>query len=175
MSPKPNVAQISSAFAVLALVLQGATAGAASQAKRTRINRPLSAFDGAALERAREGAARKLEGTECQKLLAEFHDAQGRPLRENLAKWGVEAPDYLRMIPFLDGSGHELCRWGKVDLAAAPGVPRVFVCGPFAATQLREPRTAEAEVIHEMLHTLGLGENPPTSAEITSRVMGRCQ
>ncbi len=29
-------------------------------------------------------------------------------------------------------------------------------------------------VIHEMLHTLGLGENPPTSIEITQRVKGRC-
>ena len=40
---------------------------------------------------------------------------------------------------------------------------------------LHEPRLAEALVIHEMLHTLGLGENPPTSTEITKRVEGRCQ
>jgi hypothetical protein len=26
-----------------------------------------------------------------------------------------------------------------------------------------------------MLHTLGLGENPPTSTEITKRVKGRCR
>jgi hypothetical protein len=30
-------------------------------------------------------------------------------------------------------------------------------------------------VIHEALHTLGLGENPPTSTEITSRIAARCQ
>jgi len=30
-------------------------------------------------------------------------------------------------------------------------------------------------VIHEVLHTLGLGENPPTSTEITLRVEGRCR
>jgi len=29
-------------------------------------------------------------------------------------------------------------------------------------------------MIHEALHTLGLGENPPTSAEITERVLARC-
>lgn len=34
---------------------------------------------------------------------------------------------------------------------------------------------AEAIVIHEMLHSLGLGENPPTSDYITSRVMERCR
>ena len=32
----------------------------------------------------------------------------------------------------------------------------------------------EATLIHEALHTLGLGENPPTSREITSRVVSRC-
>ena len=30
-------------------------------------------------------------------------------------------------------------------------------------------------VIHEMLHTLGLGENPPAPSEITRRVNDRCQ
>jgi len=30
-------------------------------------------------------------------------------------------------------------------------------------------------IIHEMLHTLGLGENPPSSREITQRVNERCQ
>jgi hypothetical protein len=29
-------------------------------------------------------------------------------------------------------------------------------------------------VIHETLHTLGLGENPPSSAEIDSAVARRC-
>jgi hypothetical protein len=33
---------------------------------------------------------------------------------------------------------------------------------------------AEALLIHEILHTLGLGENPPTSADITKRVAARC-
>ena len=39
----------------------------------------------------------------------------------------------------------------------------------------RDPWTAENWVIHEMLHTLGLGENPPSSREITQRVNERCQ
>jgi hypothetical protein len=30
-------------------------------------------------------------------------------------------------------------------------------------------------VIHEMLHTLGLGENPPSTFEITARVRDRCR
>ena len=34
---------------------------------------------------------------------------------------------------------------------------------------------AEAMVINEMLHTLGLGENPPSTFEITDRVRDRCR
>ena len=33
---------------------------------------------------------------------------------------------------------------------------------------------AEIIVLHEALHTLGLGENPPLSAVITDRVAARC-
>ena len=32
-----------------------------------------------------------------------------------------------------------------------------------------------ASFIHEMLHTLGLGENPPSSTEITRRVQAACR
>jgi hypothetical protein len=51
----------------------------------------------------------------------------------------------------------------------------VLVCPSFPKTVDRERVTAEVYVIHEMLHTLGLGENPPSSREITRRVNGRCQ
>jgi hypothetical protein len=39
--------------------------------------------------------------------------------------------------------------------------------------QFYSPGTAEAMMIHEMLHTLGLGEDPPSSFEITP-AGGRC-
>ena len=115
-----------------------------------------------------------LQEPECQKLLEDFRDGEGRLLRQSLEKWGVSAAEYVQMIPFLDGSSHRLCLWSKVELVSSPGTPRVFVCGRFATTQVREPGLAEAMVIHEMLHTLGLGENAPTSGEITQRVKGRC-
>jgi hypothetical protein len=51
--------------------------------------------------------------------------------------------------------------------------------GTFAEVQLRQPGVAESMVIHEILHTLGLGESPqpgaPTSIEITQRVEARCR
>jgi hypothetical protein len=137
--------------------------------------RPLASFQAATLERAREGAARKLARPECQRVLDDFQDAAGRPLSAKLEAFDRSAPDYLRMIPFLDGSSERLCRSGRAEMFTVMGIPRVFVCPSFVEKQIRDPLTAESIVIHEMLHTLGLGENPPSSREITSRVNHRCQ
>jgi hypothetical protein len=83
--------------------------------------------------------------------------------------------EYLQMLPFVDGSGEPLCRKRKVMLATKVNVPRVIVCPGFAKAQRDQPQTAESLVIHEVLHTLGLGENPPSSAEITEQVEARCR
>ena len=68
-------------------------------------------------------------------------------------------------------------------MVTVPGSLPVFVCptgvghnnGRFAGIQVQEPAVAEYMVIHEFLHTLGLGENPPTSFEITAQVRERCR
>ena len=36
------------------------------------------------------------------------------------------------------------------------------------------PQDREITIIHEMLHSLGLGENPPESVAITAQVLKRC-
>jgi hypothetical protein len=176
MSPRFADLPAPCAFVVTAALATSLSApGAATAAdKKVVLNRTLNAFDAAAIERAKAGAARRLQLPECQKVLTDFKDRTGRPLQESLDRWGVSPAEYLQMIPFLDGSSQQLCRWSKVDLVTTPGTPRVLVCGQFANTQVRDPPLAEAIVIHEMLHTLGLGENPPTSTEITKRVKGRC-
>jgi hypothetical protein len=135
----------------------------------------LSGWDAAAVDRARKGAVKKLESAECQKVFTDFADAQGRSLRQNLQEWGASPAEYIDLIPFLDGSSQPLCRKTKTALVANPGVRRVYVCQAFADLQLRQPGIAESMVIHEILHTLGLGENPPTSIEITQRVESRCR
>jgi hypothetical protein len=167
MSPKSLVRRLVASSAVLALA-----PSSGSPASRTYA---LASVNAATLERAREGAALKLESAECQVLLREFKDGSGRPLAENLARFDRTPADYLRMIPFLDGSSHPLCRGGRAELFAEAGTPRVFVCRSFVEKQIRDPWTAENMVIHEMLHTLGLGENPPSSREITRRVGERCR
>lgn len=138
----------------------------------------LTGWDARAVDTARTGAVRRLEREECRKLFTDFSDAEGRSLQGNLDQWTASPAEYVGLIPFVDGSREKLCRRTNVALVAQPGVRRVFVCKAFADVQLREPAVAEAMVIHEILHTLGLGEAPmpdqPTSLEITERVEARC-
>jgi hypothetical protein len=134
----------------------------------------LTGWDARAVDRARAGALERLESAECRKVFTDFTDAEGRTLQENLDEWSASPAEYIGLIPFLDGSSRPLCRNGKTALVASPGVRRVFVCPRFAELQLEQPRVAESMLIHEILHTLGLGENPPSSLEITQRVEARC-
>jgi hypothetical protein len=143
---------------------------------------PLSSRDAAAVERARAGAARRLEAPECRQILSDFKDPAGRTLLDNLETWQQTPSDYLvQAISFLDGSKLENCKKGAVLVTSRGQLP-VFVCpdgGPmpgsrFASLAIDKPALAEIMVIHEMLHTLGLGENPPTTFEITDRVTARC-
>ena len=82
--------------------------------------------------------------------------------------------EYLAMLPLLDGSARPLCKANQSQLVTSAGVPRVFVCKPFLKTVNERRVMAEVYLIHEMLHTLGLGENPPSSHDITSQVVRRC-
>ena len=139
----------------------------------------LTGWDARAVTSARTGALRRLESEECRKVLTDFSDAEGRTLQQNLDEWGASPAEYVGLIPFVDGSSQARCRKTKTALVASPGVRRVFVCKTFAEVQLRQPGVAESMVIHEILHTLGLGEAPqkgaPTSIEITQRVEARCR
>jgi len=38
----------------------------------------------------------------------------------------------------------------------------------------KNPSLTEAFLIHEELHSLGLGENPPSPKAITGRVLAKC-
>jgi hypothetical protein len=57
----------------------------------------------------------------------------------------------------------------------SPGNGTIAICTrAFFEVLARDPVRMEAILIHEALHSLGLGENPPSSAEITRRVLERC-
>jgi hypothetical protein len=123
--------------------------------------------------RAIQGAARQLAEPQCQGLFDEFADASGQPLRATLDAQGLSGPDYLARVFFYDAPA-SLC--GSSNLViTTPGSRAVLVCGPrFVREMAKNSPHAEATIIHEMLHSLGLGENPPSSDDITSRVRARC-
>jgi len=124
---------------------------------------------------AREGAARRLAQPECAGIFGDFVGAAGQPLQEKLDAYGMTGPEYLSLIYFADGSEGGRCGDEIVLATTTPGSRLVSVCRRFARAYRDDPTWAEVVVIHEALHTLGLGENPPSSAEISIRVASRCR
>ena len=173
---RPRSTVLPARFVVAAFVI-----GCASATTAVAETRPLSVADSGTVEWVRSGATKRLQATECQKLLTDFSDLQGRALRERLEASGLSAGDYLQTIVFVDGSSTRSCQRSDVLFVASPGAAIVAVCHaegmPFsrlAQARLRNPWFAETLLIHEMLHTLGLGEDPPTTQQITWQVKQRC-
>ncbi len=156
---------------LLLFLVLGPAGTALAQVRRVRA---LATFDARVAEFAREGAMRRLRSPECQRVLTDFADADGRPLAESLAPFAMGPDEYLAQLPLLDGAGHLLCENGQSQLLTSQGVKRVFVCKGFLKTVSERRDDAELYLIHEVLHTLGLGENPPTSQQITQQVKRRC-
>lgn len=129
----------------------------------------------AALRRAFMGAQRRLTRPECQQVFSGFKDASGRTLQEKLDAQGVTAASYLGWIVFADGARSRQCQDPNVFAMTAPGSRVVHVCGrQFGFVDDNNPSLTEVFLIHEELHSLGLGENPPSSKEITARVLAMC-
>jgi hypothetical protein len=167
-----------SAFAPLALaVILGAAGRPVAAERQPDVKRVLlrTGADTVAVVRALGGAQRKLQAAQCAGLLAEFNDHEGRALEDNLAPFEVAPPDYLVQLIIKDGGGDRtggrLCRSGAAAVTV-PGSRVVYICGGSFRDQAAGLR--ENTLIHEMLHTLGLRENPPTSAQINARVRQRC-
>ena len=116
-----------------------------------------------AVKRAVEGAAHRLEQPECQRVFADF---------------SLAVPDAGQLAPvrFMDDPNAAACRPGSHTFAfTEPGGRVVHVCGRrFEEMHRANPTLAEIIIVHEFLHVLGLGENPPTSEAITSQVTTRC-
>lgn len=130
----------------------------------------------AAVRSALDGAARRLQRERCHGVFADFADAEGRSLQQNLQALGETGGSYMEKMLFYDAKGEGRCRHPRVLAFTEPGSRVVLVCGPaFQSAWRAERRLVEAVVIHETLHSLGLGENPPSSQEITAHVLKMCQ
>jgi len=159
------------AIAVANLALLSAGAAVGDNAPNVRL---VHIVQRSAVARALGGAARRLDRAECQLLLDEFTDGSGRPLRASLEASGLGATEYLGRVLFYDASPRQC---GTSALAVTtPGIRVVFVCGArFVRQMSSDSGHAEAVIIHEAFHSLGLGENPPSSDYITERVLDRCR
>jgi len=167
-------------FQVSGLVLGGASSGAlASEGGPGRGLWPrvyLAKAFRPTLQWALDGASRRLESARCQTVFADFRDERGRPLQERLAELGMSGQSYLELVVFYDGTGQATCRRDGVLAFTGQGHRVVYLCRERFEREWRagESRFAEIVLIHEMLHTLGLGENPPSSQAITNHVLRHC-
>jgi hypothetical protein len=139
---------------------------------RLEIHTPMARF---ALERAAQAAVERLETPDCRKVLADFRDASGRTIQERLDLRGETPRRFLaRRITFREGRDSRCTNAGILAYTSIEG-REVFICPTqFWQVYRTNPSYVEALLIHEIMHTLGLGENPPSSLEINERVMKRC-
>jgi hypothetical protein len=128
-----------------------------------------------AATRALEGASRWLALPKCQTLFLEFKDERNLPLTAKLRELDTDPEGYLRMVLFLDGAQSATCRRHGVLAFTAQSSRVVYLCGrDFERAWRRDVAEVQAAVIHELLHSLGLGENPPSPRAITHRIQQLC-
>ena len=125
-----------------------------------------------AVRRAVEGAGARLARPDCREVLSDFTDEAGQSLETKLLASRRSPTQALARLRFFDDRTAPYCRAGTAMAFTQPGSQVIRVCGQEFRKRNRE--AAEIILIHELLHMLGLGENPPTSDEITERVTTRC-
>ena len=125
-----------------------------------------------AVRRAVEGAGARLARPGCREVLSDFTDEVGERLETKLLASGRSPAQALARVRFFDDRTAPQCWAGTAMAFTQPGSQVIRVCRREFRTRNRE--AAEVILIHEFLHVLGLGENPPTSDEITERVAARC-
>jgi hypothetical protein len=125
------------------------------------------------VERAVVDAADRLRGEECQRILTDFTDPSGRLLSEHPALLQMTPSDFVtRAVWFVGAANDRRCKgWGVAFVV--PGSRVIYVCD---RRLVSPPSSARPElvIIHEVLHSLGLEEDPPTPAAIDRQINHRC-
>jgi hypothetical protein len=148
-------------------------AGASEHSHPTRAARPRPALEDKIpdLKSARQGARERLGSPGCLAVLTDFESVNGGRLDLVLRSTGRTAQEQIDLLDFESGLGRPGCSGGQLAFTRI-GLPVVSIClRPFT---LLDSAHQEAVLIHEMLHSLGLGENPPESVAITAQVLKRC-
>jgi hypothetical protein len=130
---------------------------------------------GNAVRKAVAGARRRLQDPKCGAVLAAFHDKAGHSLLDPIELGRISPEAHLDEVLFFDGSDHRVCDGATIPAATLAGSRVVLVCPrQFVRLAEHDGREADFVVIHEMLHTLGLPENPPAPSEIRHAIAARC-
>jgi hypothetical protein len=166
-------AALAAASLMMVLCVGSPAALAEDPALLVRLPDPVASW---VVYRSLVGAIDRLErSASCRSVLDDFTTASGEPLSVVVEARGESPGRYLAGLLFLDGTAHARCRSGGVAAFTAPGWRVVYVCSAVFRERLQHHSAeAEAALIHEALHTLGLGENPPTPRAIQDRVRARC-
>jgi hypothetical protein len=160
---------------VFTLTLLLAAAGADAGERKLIHGTNGTSFLEETLSKGLSDAESKLGRDECLRLFSDFHDAKGRTLQESLDTVGRTGASYLQWMVFFDGYGKRRCEETSTLASTSPNSRIIYLCSPqFLAKVRSQPGLASTLIIHEELHSLGLGEDPPTSKQITARVIERC-
>lgn len=159
-------------LAVLLGSLLAAPRGAGSDAAAPLVDPRL----GPLVARTVERAAARLADPGCALVLGDFSDLRsGRPLSATLAASGRSPSSFLASLRFVDGDHTDRCRHRAAFAWVPVGAEVVFVCRSRFEPLIRKDEWLAGNVlVHESLHALGLGEDPPASEEITLAVVHRC-
>ena len=134
----------------------------------------VTGFEQTTVRRAVDLAVAKLALPGCPDVYGDFRLANGSTPGDELARLGIGPAEFLQRLLFVDGSRDRHCRRGRAVLTATPGSRVIRVCPRFAEFQLRDANLSASLIIHESLHALGLGEDPPSGRDITQRIERRC-
>jgi hypothetical protein len=133
--------------------------------------------DAYAAQVAMTGAYNRWQDPSCREPLLALRDSEGRTLRENVPQ-GVPEELYPSFIVLMLAQS---CPSGILAMTK-PGSRIVGLCPRFTDQVFKDQRSAEVALLHEALHTLGLGEIPGaphpgalTAPQITEVVKGACR
>jgi len=146
----------------------------ASHVSRRAVMFKLAPIDQRAVRRAIDLARAKLALPGCPQVYEDFALPNGDTPQRELERMGIGPEEFLETLVFTDGSRESACRTGPAFLRTTPGSGLIRVCPGFARLQTADPGMSASLIIHESLHALGVGEDPPTSKDITRRIERRC-
>ena len=120
-------------------------------------------------------AAARLDTPACAAVLTDFVDeSNGLTLAENLAATGRTASEHVESLWFRGAPRLRPFTGRRVFAFTAPASSVVFLCREDLLRIQTQRRMLTAILVHEVLHTLGLQDDHPSSVAITERVLARC-